>query len=202
MKLHFGKLTICIVMLSVLLFPAAVQGMPDTNHAESSITNASTISPVDTALSYSSADPQQLEVGAIEAAFVDSTMTSANHNNENHLRVGPYDEFGGVAWTFIEFGPVKASRGGPLPEGSTITGVALKLYKEDTQSGPVEIYQPMTDFSESSLTWDNKPNTYNAIRGSGTLPSSTGWCTINMSNATIVTDPENHGRNPSMAITK
>ena len=51
MKLHFSKLIICIVMLSVLLLPATVQGMPDTNHDESSITTASSISPGDTTFS-------------------------------------------------------------------------------------------------------------------------------------------------------
>jgi hypothetical protein len=200
MKLNFGKFIVCTVMLSVLLFPAAVQGMPAAKHDESSIATSFDISARDTNITTSpSAVSHTVEVGAIEATYVDNGSTGANHSGENNLRVGVIDEFGYVAWTFIEFGPVQASRGGPVPDGSTITGVQLKLYKKNNKSGAVKAYQPMTDFNETTLTYNNMPDVYNGSRGSATFSSSTGWCTMNIV-LSLVTDPENHGRNANVCI--
>jgi hypothetical protein len=204
MKLHLGKLIVCIVILSVLLFPSAVQGMTIPLPYESSITTSFDISARDTNITTSpSAVSHTVTVYAVEASYVYDQMSTTNFNASpygNHLVVGTGQEFGGQEWTFIEFGPAMESRGGPIPEGSTITGVQLKLYKESGDQGAVNVYQPMADFSESSLTWDNKPGSYSPVRGSATLPTSNGWCTINMNNTTIVTDPENHGRNANVVI--
>ena len=203
MKLHFGKLVICIVMLSVLLFPAAVQGMPAVNQDENNITPASSISPGDTTVSINpSAISHTIEIGALEASYVYELMSTTNFNSaayRAHLVVGIGTEFGGEEWAFIEFGPIKESRGGPMPGGSTITKVELKFYVEDSDGGTVDVYQPLADFNENTLTWDNKPDVWGSKRGSATLNTSTGWKSVDV-NTVIVTDPESHNRNSSVAL--
>jgi len=129
----------------------------------------------------------EVTIQSSKSVYVDEGTPTANMNtyDANYLRVGRGAEFGYRQQTFVEWSPIAQAQGGALPTGATVTGAKMRLYKDNTTGGSVGIYRPIAAWSETTLTWNNKP----ALFGKGgfptamttlTLAATKGWVEISL----------------------
>ena len=134
----------------------------------------------------------EISIPATSAAYVDQGVPDTNTSgmDGSYLRVGKSTEFCYYYHSLICFHPIAEKDGGLLPDEANITGASVKLFKENTVTGTVNIYKLAGSFNENAVTWNTKPNlvskgSYPILIGSMTLPTSAGWYTINIPVSTV-----------------
>ncbi len=133
-----------------------------------------------------------------QGVYVDAGAPTSNMNafDYNYIRVGKGTEFLYEREGLLLFDNIAESQGGLLPEGAEITKAVVRLYKNDEETGTINIRQLTSDFTESTVTWQTKPGV-GGIIGSKDLADYDGWheieIPVSVVNNWIASPSSNHG---------
>ncbi|RJO61439.1 DNRLRE domain-containing protein [candidate division WS5 bacterium] len=108
---------------------------------------------------------QSINSFSLDDVYVSSSSPSANYSSDNFIKIG-YSSYGGVNyWAYLKFiGNIDQ-----IPQNAVIESAALNIYGYSCSGTPspntMTTAQVTSDWSEGTITWNNKPSSTNGISG-------------------------------------